>query len=297
LPSPPTHNSERPQEDLRGTGKSVGICLQPAMIPEFSVTRPSIGLVEIHAENCMDGGAAMRALASVRCDYEVSLHSVGLSLGSPDGLQTEHLQRIASLNAALQPGLVSDHLSWSTTRGMYLNALLPLPYTGEALDVVCRNIDVVQTTLGRQILVENVAAYVRFRHSEIPEAQFLMEVARRTGCGILCDVNNVFVNCANFGGDPLDYLRAISPSALRQIHLGGHSRVRCGDDWLLFDEHDARVDDAVWELYRAAMRMFGVRLTVVEWDTSPLSLAALLDEARLADAIMAECSGSRYEFG
>jgi uncharacterized protein (UPF0276 family) len=292
LPSPPAHNFEPPQEDLSGGGKRVGICLQPAMMPAFSVARPAIGWVEIHAENCMAGGAAMRALASIRCDYEVSLHSVGLSLGSPDGLQTGHLQRIASLNAALQPGLVSDHLSWSTTRGMYLNALLPLPYTGEALDVVCRNIDAVQTTLGREILVENVSAYVRFRHSEIPEAEFLMEAARRTGCGILCDVNNLFVNCANFGGDPLDYLRAISPAAVRQIHLGGHSRVRCGDDWLLFDEHGARVDHAVWELYRAAVRMFGARLTVVEWDTRPLSLAALLDEARLADAIMVECSGS-----
>lgn len=258
------------------------------MMPEFLVMRPPIGWVEIHAENCMDGSAAIQALTSIRCDYEVSLHSVGLSLGSPDGLQTEHLQRIASLNTVLQPGLVSDHLSWSTTRCMYLNTLLPLPYTGEALDVVCRNIDVVQAKLGREILVENISAYVRFRHSEIPEPEFLMEVARRTGCRILCDVNNVFVNCVNFGGDPLDYLRAILPAAVRQIHLGGHSRIRCGDRWLLFDEHNARVDNAVWDLYRAAVRLFGARLTVVEWDTRPPSLAAVLEEAYLAHAIMAQ---------
>lgn len=266
----------------------LGICLQPAMMPEFSVTRPSIGWVEVNAENCMYGGSALRALASIRRDYEVSLHGVGLSLGSAAGLQIEHLERLASLTTAVEPGLVSDHLSWSTTGGMFLNALLPLPYTDETLNVVCRNIDAVQNTLRREILVENIAAYIRFRHSEIPEAEFLMEAARRTGCGILCDVNNVFVNCANFGSDPWDYLRTIAPAFVRQIHLAGHSKIRCGDDWLLFDDHDSRVNDGVLDLYRAALRMFGPKLTIVEWDTSPLRLAALVDEAYRAGAIMAE---------
>jgi uncharacterized protein len=288
LPPLPTHQSKAPEKDPGGSGKSLGISLQPAMLPEFLLKQPIMGWVEIDAENCVPGGAAVQALAAIRSDYELSLHSVGLSLGSPDGLQPEHLQRLATLNTALQPGFVSDHLSWSTTRRMYLNALLPLPYTVEALDVVCRNIDAVQATLGRQILIENVSAYVRFRHSEIPEPEFLMEVAGRTGCGILCDVNNVVVNCTNFGGDPLDYLRAMSASAVRQIHLGGHSKVRCGNQWLLFDEHNAPVDDVVWNVYRAALRMFGARLTILEWDTNPPSLAALLEELYRAGAVMAE---------
>jgi uncharacterized protein (UPF0276 family) len=242
--------------------------------------------VEVHPENYMRDGVALRALTTVRRDYEVSLHCVGLSLGSADGIQTDHLARLVTLNAQLEPGLVSDHLSWSITGGTFFNALLPLPYTEETLGMVCRNIEIVQHALSRRILVENVTSYLRFRHSEIPEPEFLMEVARRSGCGILCDITNIFVTCSNFGLAPIDYIRTISPAAVGQVHLGGHSRIRCQDRWLFFDDHGANVDTAVWNLYRKAMRRFGPRPTLIEWDAQLPRLEVLLGEARLADEIM-----------
>lgn len=252
--------------------------------------RPSLRWVEVHPENYMRGGAALRALASVRREYQVSLHGVGLSLGSAEGLQRDHLARLVALNAQLEPGLVSDHLSWSITRDTFLDALLPLPYTEESLGVVCRNIELVQDALGRRILIENIAAYLRFTFSEIPEPAFLMEVVRRTGCGILCDITNVFITCKNLGLDPIDYLSTISPAAVSQIHLSGHSRVRCDDRWLQFDDHGAKVGAAVWTLYREALRKFGPQPTLIEWDTQLPSLGVLLDEARRADEILSECS-------
>ena len=276
------HNSSSPYEGIPDTLRSVGIGLPAASIPEFLATQPSIGWVEVQAESYMYVPVAVRALAAVRRDYDLSLHSVGLSLGSTDGLQSEHMRRLASLVTALEPQLVSDHLSWSTTGGKFLNALLPLPYTTEALHVVCRNIDATQHALGRKILVENVTAYVRFRHSEMTETEFLMEVVQRTGCGILCDVNNIYVSSLNFGTDPLNFIRAISPDAVGQFHLGGHSRIRCGDKWLLFDDHGSSVTPAVWELYRVVLNMLGAKPTLIEWDTNRPSLAVLLAEARRA---------------
>jgi hypothetical protein len=237
----------------------------------------------------MRGGAPLRAIALVRRDYEVSLHGVGLSLGSAEGVQTDQLARLVSLSAQLEPGLVSDHLSWSISGSTYFNALLPLPYTEETLSLVCRNVEVVQRALARRILIENVATYVRFQHSEIPEPEFLMEVARRTGCGVLCDITNIFVTCMNFGLAPMDYLRAIFPAAVGQVHLGGHSRFRCHDRWLFFDDHGRAVDTAVWNLYWAAMRRFGPRPTLIEWDAQLPALDALLREAQLADEIMSQC--------
>jgi uncharacterized protein (UPF0276 family) len=247
--------------------------------------------VEVHPENYMRGGATLRALVSVRRDYQVSLHGVGLSLGSADGLQADHLARLVLLNAQLEPGLVSEHLSWSIAQGTYFNALLPLPYTEETLRLVCRNIEVVQQALARCILVENVATYLRFRHSEISESEFLMEVARRTGCGILCDITNIFVTCKNFGLKPIDYVRAISPAVVGQVHLGGYSRFCCQGRWLFFDDHGANVDTAVWNLFREAMRRFGPKPTVIEWDAQLPRLEVLLSEARLADEIICALAG------
>jgi uncharacterized protein (UPF0276 family) len=250
--------------------------------------RPPVRWVEVNPENYLCGGAGLRALVSVRRDYELSLHGVGLSLGSAEGIQTDHLVRLASLVAQLEPGLVSDHLSWSISNGTYFNALLPLPYTQETMGVVCRNIEVVQQALGRRILVENVASYLRFRHSEIPEPEFLIEVARRTGCGLLCDITNIFVTWGNFGLAPIDYIRALTPAALGQVHLGGHSRIRSPDGWILFDDHAGNVDTAVWSLYRQAMRRFGPKPTLIEWDAQLPRLEVLIREARVAETIMSE---------
>jgi uncharacterized protein (UPF0276 family) len=271
--------------------RSVGIGLRQCHLSEFLATRPPLGWVEVNPENYLCGGAVLRALALVRRDYELSLHSVGLSLGSADGVQTEHLARLVSLNAQLEPGLFSDHLSWSISNGTYFNALLPLPYNQEALTVVCRNIDFVQQALGRRILVENVASYLRFRHSEIPEPEFLMEVARRTGCGVLCDITNIFVTWGNFGLAPGDYIRALTPAVVGQVHLGGHCRTRSSAGWILFDDHGRKVDKAVWSLYRQAMRRFGPKPTLIEWDAHLPPLEVLNGEARHAGEIMAQCCG------
>jgi uncharacterized protein (UPF0276 family) len=271
-------------------GQLVGIGLRLAGIPEFLARRPSVRWVEVHPENCLRGAVAARALASLRSEYDVSLHGVGLSLGSAEGVQRDHLARLVALNAQLDPRLVSDHLAWTVTGDQYLDALLPLPYTEESLDVVCRNIQVVQDALGRRILIENIAAYLRFVQSEISEPAFLMELVRRTGCGILCDITNLFISCRNFGLDPIDYLQAIHPAAVSEIHLSGHSRIRCGDRWLLFDDHRARVGAAVWTLYGETMCRYGPKPTLIEWDTHVPSLDVLLDEALHADEIMANFS-------
>jgi uncharacterized protein (UPF0276 family) len=163
-----------------------------------------------------------------------------------------------------------------------------LPYTDETLGLVCRNIEVVQHALGRRILVENVASYLRYRQSEIPEPEFLMNVARCTGCGILCDVTNIFITCENFDLSPFDYLYALAPSAVEQFHLGGYSRLLCQDKWLLFDEHGAKIDSSVWELYRHAVRLFRPNPTVIEWDTQLPQLTVLIDEARHALDVMSD---------
>ena len=171
----------------------------------------------------MGGGPALSALERLRSDRPVSLHGVGLSLGGTDGLDDTHLARLAALVERLQPVLVSEHLSWSIVEGVYLNDLLPLPYTEEALDITARHIDQVQLRLGRAILVENPSSYLRYRHSTIEEPAFLAELAQRTGCGLLCDINNIHVSGRNLGFDPLAYLEALPAAAIGEFHLAGHS--------------------------------------------------------------------------
>jgi len=215
----------------------------------------------------------------------VSLHGVGLSLGSAEGLDASHLAALAALAARIEPGLVSEHLSWSVTGGVYLNDLLPLPYTEESLEVVCWNVDRVQQALGRAILVENPSAYLRFRHSPISEPEFLSALAQRTGCGILCDVNNIYVTAVNFGFDPAAYVDALPPAAIGEIHLAGHFRTERRDKTLLIDDHGDRVVSPVWELYERALRRFGRVPTLIEWDKRLPELPVLLDEAARADAV------------
>ena len=246
-------------------------------------TRPDVAWLEVHTENYMGGGTPLAYLDAIRRDYPISLHGVGLSLGSAEDLDAIHLARVRQVMERVEPGLVSEHLSWSFVDGTYLADLLPLPMTEEALDVVCSNVDRTQSYLQRRILVENPSSYLRFKHSTIPEWEFLAAVAQRTGCGILCDVNNIYVSACNHGWNASAYLAALPAAAIGEIHLAGHA-VRQLDNGrvLLIDDHGSRVAPAVWALYAEALERFGPVPTLIEWDTDVPSIEVLLDEAAQA---------------
>ena len=267
-----------------------GIGLRVPHLDEVLATRPPVGWLEIHAENYLGGGPRRRALDAVRRHYPLSIHAVGLSLGSVEGVDPTHLDRVAALVAAAEPALVSDHLSWSVSGGAYLNHLLPLPLTEEALEVVVRNVDQVQARLGRPILVENPSLYVRFRYSPIPEPEFLGELTRRTGCGLLLDVNNVHVTSANLGLDPEAYLAAVPAGRVGEIHLAGHARNDADGLTILIDNHGSPVAPPVWALFEAALARLGPRPALVEWDTDLPPLAALVAEAGQATERLAQAA-------
>jgi len=257
-----------------------GIGLRAPHVDEIVATRPAVDWLEVHAENyMMAGGPALRALERLRHEYPLSIHGVGLSLGSADGLDVAHLERLARLVDRLEPALVSEHLSWSIVDGAYLNHLLPLPYTDETLAIVSAHVARVQDRLGRRLLVENPSGYLRFAGAEMPEAEFLATLARRAGCGLLCDVNNIHVTCANLGGDPDAYLAALPPAAVGEIHLAGHAVNDADGHEILIDDHGSPVAPAVWSLYERALERFGPAPTLIEWDTEIPPLAVLLAEA------------------
>lgn len=249
--------------------------------------KPAVPWFEVHTENYMGGGTASQCLDAIRRDYPLSLHGVGLSLGSADGLDAGHLARVRAAVRRFEPGLVSEHVSWSSVGGTYLADLLPLPMTEEALDIVCRHVDQVQAALGRPILVENPSTYLRYIHSTIPEWEFLSELSRRTGCGLLCDVNNIYVSACNHGWNPLIYLAALPSAAIGEIHLAGHSvRQFDGGRTLRIDDHGSRVAPEVWALYREALRRFGAVPTLIEWDTDVPPLETLMQEAAMAECVL-----------
>jgi len=249
--------------------------------------RPEIAWLEVHSENYMGGGAPLRYLEDIRRDYPISFHGVGLSLGSAEGLHHAHLERIRGVIDRIEPALVSEHLSWSIVRERYLADLLPQPMTEEALETVCRHIDQTQAYLSRRILVENPSSYLRYRHSTIPECEFLAALADRTGCGVLCDVNNIYVSACNHGWDASTYIATLPPGAIGEIHLAGHTvRKLDGGVTLRIDDHGSRVVPEVWSLYMEALARFGPIPTLIEWDTNIPSLEVLLDEARRAAALL-----------
>lgn len=255
--------------------------------PHFAgivATRPKVGFLEVHAENYMTGGGLpMRHLEVLRSDWPLSVHGVGLSLGSAAGLDARHLDRLARLVEAVEPMLVSEHLSWSVMGGVYLNDLLPLPYTEESLAIVAANLGRVQDRLRRRILIENPSAYLRFTHSTLGEADFLAELVRRTGCGLLFDVNNVHVTCTNMGGDPGTWIDSLPADAVLEIHLAGHAINEADGARILIDDHGSPVAPAVWALYERAVRRFAHAQTLVEWDNNLPDLPVLLAEADEAD--------------
>ncbi len=248
-------------------------------------TRPKTGWFEVHTENYMGGGSPLNYLQTIRRDYPISLHGVGLSLGSAESISTDHLARVRELVERIDPVLVSEHLSWSVAGGIYLADLLPLPMTEEALDAVCHHVDEVQTVLNRKILVENPSSYMRFAHSVIPEWEFLAAVAARTGCGILCDVNNIYVSACNHGWDARAYLAALPPASVGEIHLAGHAVRQIGEQTIRIDDHGSPVTPEVWALYAQALRLFGPVPALIEWDTNIPAFAVLQEEAARADEI------------
>jgi uncharacterized protein len=250
--------------------------------------KPPVAWFEVHTENYMGGGVSVRYLLDIRRDYPIALHGVGLSLGSAEDLDLHHLARIRHLIERIEPALVSEHLSWSISGGVYLADLLPLPLTEESLAIFCRHVDQTQDYLRRRILVENPSSYLRFRHSTIPECEFLADVAARTGCGILCDVNNIYVSAANHGWNASAYLAALPGAAIGEIHLAGHSiREVAGGRTLRIDDHGSRVRPEVWELYQQALSRFGQIPTLIEWDTDVPPLENLLLEAAQAQSLLA----------
>jgi uncharacterized protein len=271
-----------PVEPPRLTPRA-GIGLRAPHYREVIDNRPDVGWLEVHSENFFGrGGQPLYFLERVRELYPLSLHGVGLSLGSADGVSHAHLVRLKALAARFEPMLISDHLCWGAIGGRHLNDLLPLPYTEEALDVVCANVGLAQDFLGRQILVENVSSYLEYFDSSIPEWDFLAEVARRTGCGILLDVNNIYVSAVNHGFDALRYLDAIPASSVQEIHLAGHD----SNGLCLIDTHGKRVPGPVWNLYGEALTRVGAIPTLIEWDTDVPPLATLLDEAHKTDDVL-----------
>ncbi|MEQ8968060.1 MAG: DUF692 domain-containing protein [Azospirillaceae bacterium] len=267
---------------------TAGIGLRGDHLPAFVEGRPEAAWLEIHPENYLDdGGPRVRALDAIAGRYPLSCHGVGLSLGSADGIDDAHLERIARLVDRVRPGLVSEHVSWSVTGGAYLDDLLPLPYTEEALAVVARNVARVQDRLGRAILVENPSTYVAFAHSTMPEWDFMAEIVRRTGCGLLLDVNNIHVSAFNHAFDAAAYLKAVPLDAVAEIHVAGHALRRFeGDAELLIDTHGGPVAEPVWALLEAALARTGPVPVLVEWDTDLPPLDRLLEEARTAQALM-----------
>ncbi len=263
----------------------IGVGLRAPHVAEVMATRPAIGFFEVHTENYLGGGPAVTALEHLRRDYPMSLHGVGLSLGGADPLDSRHLSRVKGLVERIQPALVSEHLAWSVGGGAYLNHLLPLPYDEARLEATSRRIEQVQETLGRTILVENPARYLRFKHSPIPEPDFMLELARRTGCSLLLDVNNVFVSCTNFGEDPVAYLQALPADAIGEIHLAGHTANDAEGRTILIDDHGSPVAEPVWNLYRLALVRIGEMPTLIEWDTNLPELSVLLDEAARAERV------------
>jgi uncharacterized protein len=250
-------------------------------------THPDVVWLEVHTENYMGGGEPLRYLSAIRRDHPVSLHGVGLSLGTAEGLDRAHLERIRQVAERIEPGLMSEHLAWSVVGGNYLADLLPLPPTEEVLAIVCRHVDQTQNYLKRRIFVENPSTYLQFRHSTIPEGEFIAAVAERTGCGILCDVNNIFVSAQNHGWDAATYIAALPPRVIGEIHLGGHSvRPTLDGGTLRIDDHGSRVIDEVWALYEAALKHFGPVPTLIEWDNDVPPLNILIEEAARAQRLL-----------
>lgn len=272
--------------DVRPIPARAGIGLRAPHHQQVIADRPALAWVEVHSENFFAaGGSQIETLSRIRENYPLSLHGVGLGLGTSDPLNREHLESLRSLVNRFEPGLVSEHLCWGAIDGIHFNDLLPMPYTEEALNHVAERVQQVQDFLGRRILIENVSSYLAYGVSTMPEWEFLANLARRSGCGILLDVNNVFVSSCNLRFDPYDFIAGVPGQLVEEIHLAGHSINTVGDQHIYIDTHSAPVADAVWDLYAATCRKLGPLPTLIEWDTDIPSLNVLIAEAARADSL------------
>jgi uncharacterized protein (UPF0276 family) len=275
----------------------VGIGMRHAHSADFLSAAPAVDWVEVHSENYFgDGGYDLHVLETVRRDLPVSLHGVGLGLGSARSLDVVHLARLKRLVGRIEPAVVSEHLCWGATSAGYLNDLLPMPLTDAALDHLCSRVGEMQDALGRPVLLENVSTYVRFRDDQYGETAFLAELARRSGCRVLLDVNNLYVNQCNHGEDAIAAMNALTSAVVGEIHLAGHQVT----DIAVIDDHGSRVAPAVWALYECALDRFGNKPTLIEWDTNVPPLAVLLEEARIARRLQMDlgamaCRGNGVE--
>jgi uncharacterized protein (UPF0276 family) len=282
MPSP----SSSPEDRIPARG---GVGLKAEHYRTIMERLPDVGFFEVHAENYMgEGGPPHRYLSAIRERYPLSLHGVGLSIGADRPLDKDHLRRLSGLIKRCRPGLFSEHLAWSSHDAGFLNDLLPVPYTTETLVRVAEHIDQVQDTLGRQMLLENPSTYVAFAESTYLETDFIAEVVRRTGCGLLLDVNNVYVASINQRWDPIVYIHNYPLFHVQEIHLAGYTRE--ADEKgrpLLIDTHSRPVDEIVWDLFARAIQLTGPVPTLIEWDTNVPEWSTLMQEADRAEAIMA----------
>jgi len=270
-----------------------GIGYKASHFAELRAEPGPVKWLEIHAENYMgDGGRPLAQLRALAPDFPISVHGVGLSIGGEGRLDADHIARLRHLCDWLNPASFSEHLAWSTHGGAYFNDLLPLPYTEATLTRVCDHIDQVQTALGRTMLLENPSSYLAFAETTMTEVAFLRQVAHRTGCGLLLDVNNVFVSATNQQTDPIAYIDAFPLDAVGELHLGGHDED--ADDHgapLLIDAHGCAVVDPVWALYAHTIARGGPKPTLIEWDNNVPEFPVLRDEAARAEAILAPVRG------
>lgn len=270
-----------------------GVSLKADHYDVVLAEQPGLGWFEVHAENYMGaGGPAHHYLESIRDEYPLSIHGVGLSIGSHEPLDVSHLGKLKTLIDRYQPEMFSEHLAWSSHGGVFLGDLLPLPYTAETVSLVVDHIDQVQNALGRPMLLENPSTYVVFHHSTLAETDFLREVAARSGCGLLLDVNNVYVSATNHDYSGVDYIDAFPLELVGEIHLGGHAPDRDDEGReLLIDAHDRAVDQRVWALYEHTVVRAGPRPTLIEWDTEVPEWPVLFEQARAADRILGRLPG------
>ncbi|MBL0317863.1 MAG: DUF692 domain-containing protein [Alphaproteobacteria bacterium] len=275
------------QSPVKPLPVSSGIGLRGIHVSEVLQSRPNIPWLEVHSENFfIEGGPLLANLEAIAQHYPLSFHGVGLSLGSASGLDLNHLATLKKLVCHFSPALVSEHISWSRVGETVMNDLLPIPYTEESLAIVCDHVNQVQDCLRRTLLVENPSSYIAYNHSTLLEWEFMAEVSQKTGCGILLDVNNIYVSSQNHGFDALTYIHYLNPAMIHEIHLAGHHVELVEGYPLHIDTHSTHVCNDVWELYAQTLKHTGPKPTLIEWDSEIPSLSVLMDEAAKAQMIL-----------